>query len=111
MMGSTQRESGSEQIHHELRSFEIAKIHDPDFRTRCKVRFRATELTVVVLLSSREKFSEYYGGALARWTCEVYSRLGSHLDVTVFGYPTALQGYTLAHQATQLLAICRECLR
>jgi len=47
------------------------------------------KITVAVLLSGREKFSAYYGGALARWTYEVYSRLAAHLDVTVFGYPTA----------------------
>ena len=64
-------------------SFKIA-----DSMTRGSKR---RKVTVAVLLSSREKFSAYYGGALARWTFEVYSRLGNDLDVTVFGYPTAAE--------------------
>ena len=65
------------------------------------------ELTVAVLLSSREKFSAYYGGALARWTYEVYSRLGSHLDVTVFGYPTAPADlYPLRHATSSSWRLC-----
>jgi spore coat protein SA len=55
-------------------------------------------LTVAVLLCGREKFSTYFGGALARWTYEVYSRLKSTVDVTVFGFPTATQDlYSLPH--------------
>jgi spore coat protein SA len=55
------------------------------------------KLSVAVLLSSREKFGPYYGGACARWTYEVYSRLLG-LDVTVFGYPTAPDDqYPLRH--------------
>jgi spore coat protein SA len=64
-------------------------------------------VTVAVLLSSREKFSAYYGGALARWTYEVYSRLGSQLDVTVFGYPTALEDlYPLRHASSAWWRFC-----
>jgi spore coat protein SA len=65
------------------------------------------KLTVAVLLSSREKFSAYYGGALARWTFEVYSRLGNDLDVTVFGYPTASEDlYPLAHETSSSWRLC-----
>jgi spore coat protein SA len=64
-------------------------------------------MTVAVLLSSREKFSAYYGGALARWTYEVYSRLGSLLDVTVFGYPTAPEDrYPLRHATSSVWRLC-----
>jgi len=64
-------------------------------------------MTVAVLLSSREKFSAYYGGALARWTYEVYSRLGSLLDVTVFGYPTAAEDlYPLSHATSSVWRLC-----
>jgi glycosyltransferase involved in cell wall biosynthesis len=47
-----------------------------------------SKLSVAVLLSGREQFSVYYGGALARWTYEVYSRLRDHVDVKVYGFPT-----------------------
>jgi hypothetical protein len=49
-----------------------------------------SKLSVAVLLSGREQFSVYYGGAIARWTYEVYSRLGDHVDVKVYGFPTDL---------------------
>jgi spore coat protein SA len=63
--------------------------------------------SVAVLLSSREKFSAYYGGALARWTYEVYSRLGGDLDVTVFGYPTASEDmYPLSHGTSAAWKFC-----
>jgi glycosyltransferase involved in cell wall biosynthesis len=65
------------------------------------------KLTVAVLLSSREKFSAYYGGALARWTFEVYSRLLNDLDVTVFGYPTASEDlYPLPHATSSSWRLC-----
>ncbi len=65
------------------------------------------KLTVAVLLSSREKFSAYYGGALARWTFEVYSRLLNDLDVTVFGYPTASEDlYPLPHSTSSSWRLC-----
>jgi glycosyltransferase involved in cell wall biosynthesis len=65
------------------------------------------KLSVAVLLSSREKFSAYHGGALARWTYEVYNRLGSHLDVTVFGYPTAPEDlYPLRHATSSSWRLC-----
>jgi spore coat protein SA len=64
-------------------------------------------LTVAVLLSSREKFGPYHGGACARWTYEVYSRLESHLDVTVFGYPTAPEEiYPLRHASSEWWRLC-----
>ncbi len=63
--------------------------------------------TVAVLLSSREKFSAYYGGASARWTYEVYSRLGNLLDVTVFGYPTRAEDlYPLRHATSASWRLC-----
>jgi spore coat protein SA len=64
-------------------------------------------MTVAVLLSSREKFSAYYGGALARWTYQVYSRLSSLLDVTVFGYPTAPEDlYPMRHATSSVWRLC-----
>ncbi len=64
-------------------------------------------LSVAVLLSGREKFSAYYGGALARWTYEVYSRITDEIDVTVFGFPTASQDlYSLSHQSSQAWRAC-----
>ena len=64
-------------------------------------------LKVGVLLSGREQFSPYYGGALARWTFEVYSRLRHHIDVTVFGYPTAPdQIYNLRHRTSSIWHMC-----
>jgi spore coat protein SA len=44
--------------------------------------------SVAVLIPDRVQFSAYYGGALARWTYEVYKRLEEDLRVTVFGFPT-----------------------
>jgi spore coat protein SA len=63
--------------------------------------------SVAVLLSSREKFSAYYGGALARWTYEVYSQLTNEIDVTVFGFPTGSEDvYPLAHQSSGVWRAC-----
>jgi glycosyltransferase involved in cell wall biosynthesis len=59
------------------------------------------KLPVAVLLSGREQFSVFYGGALARWTYEVYSRLRDRVDVRVFGFPTDPQSaYPLAHESS-----------
>ena len=64
--------------------------------------------SVAVLLSSREKFSAYYGGALARWTYEVYSRLKKEIDVTVFGFPTRKEDiYPLSHQSSGVWRACQ----
>jgi spore coat protein SA len=64
-------------------------------------------LKVGVLLSGREKFSPFYGGALARWTYEVYSRLRDQFEVTVFGFPTAgEQLYNLSHRTGGAWRIC-----
>jgi spore coat protein SA len=64
-------------------------------------------LSVAVLLSGREKFSAYYGGALARWTYEVYSRITHEIDVTVFGFPTASQDlYPVSHQSSEAWRAC-----
>jgi spore coat protein SA len=63
--------------------------------------------SVAVLLSSREKFSAYYGGALARWTYEVYIRLTTEIDVTVFGFPTRREDiYPLAHRSSRVWRAC-----
>ena len=65
------------------------------------------KLSVAVLLSGREKFSAYYGGALARWTYEVYSRLTQEIDVTVFGFPTTSEDvYPLPHQSSGIWRAC-----
>ena len=64
-------------------------------------------LSVAVLLSSREKFSSYFGGALARWTYEVYSRLDNGFDATVFGYPTERADlYPLRHATSSRWRAC-----
>jgi spore coat protein SA len=66
-----------------------------------------SRLSVAVLLSGREQFSFYYGGALARWTYEVYSRLQSSVDVTVFGFPTDPKTiYTLPHKSSGWWRAC-----
>ncbi len=64
-------------------------------------------MSVGVLLSGREKFSPYFGGALARWTYEVYSRLTEEIDVTVFGFPTSSSDvYPLLHQSSSAWRAC-----
>ena len=64
-------------------------------------------LSVAVLLSGREKFSVYYGGALARWSYEVYSRLTGQIAVTVFGYPTASKDlYPIPHETSGVWRLC-----
>jgi len=51
-----------------------------------------------VLLSGGEKFSPYFGGAIARWTYEVYRRLSDDVDVTVYGVTTKEKDkYQLSH--------------
>jgi spore coat protein SA len=62
---------------------------------------------VGVLLSSREQFSPVYGGALARWTYEIYSRLRERVECTVFGYPTSAENrYDLSHQTSGVWRAC-----
>lgn len=66
-----------------------------------------TKLSVAVLLSGREQFSVYYGGALARWTYEVYSRLQQQVDVRVFGFPTDPESaYPLSHECSAWSQAC-----
>jgi spore coat protein SA len=68
---------------------------------------RSKPPSVAVLLSGREKFSSYYGGALARWTYEVYSRLSDWAEVTVFGFPTSKEDlYPLRHETSQAWRAC-----
>lgn len=65
------------------------------------------KISVAVLLSGREQFSLYYGGALARWTYEVYSRLQARVDVRVFGFPTDPESaYPLGHESSKWWRIC-----
>lgn len=64
-------------------------------------------LSVAVLLSGREQFSSYFGGALARWTYEIYSRLCDCVDVTVFGFPTRAKDlYQLRHETSGVWRVC-----
>ncbi|MGA2200423.1 MAG: glycosyltransferase family 4 protein [Terriglobales bacterium] len=66
------------------------------------------KLAVAVLLSGREKFSSYYGGALARWTYEAYRHLTSELDVKVFGFPTPAEDlYPLPHETSHSWRLCK----
>ena len=63
--------------------------------------------TVAVLLSGREQFSPYFGGAVARWTYEVYSRLTDRVEVTVFGFPTRKKNlYPLRHETSEAWRAC-----
>lgn len=67
---------------------------------------------MAVLLSGREQFSSYRGGAIARWTYEVYSRLTDQLAVTVFGYPTADKDlYPLSHETSAAWRACELAAR
>ena len=64
-------------------------------------------LKVGVLLSGREQFSPFYGGALARWTYEVYRRLRDRMEVTVFGFPTSAEHlYDLSHRSSAVWRAC-----
>jgi spore coat protein SA len=66
-----------------------------------------SKLSIAVLLSGREQFSVYYGGALARWTYEVYSRLQDHVSVNVFGFPTDPESaYPLSHESSSWWRAC-----
>jgi spore coat protein SA len=66
-----------------------------------------TRLSIAVLLSGREQFSVYYGGALARWTYEVYSRLQDQVNVKVFGFPTDPESkYSLNHESSAWWRVC-----
>jgi spore coat protein SA len=68
--------------------------------------------SVAILLSSREKFSAYYGGALARWTFEIYRRLNEKFDITVFGFPTRREDiYPLSHQTSAVWRACEVASR
>jgi spore coat protein SA len=62
---------------------------------------------VAVLLSGREQFSHYFGGAVARWTYEVYSCLSDRIDVTVFGFPTRREDlYPFRHETSEAWRAC-----
>ena len=64
-------------------------------------------MRVAVLLSGRAQFSVYYGGALVRWTYEVYRRLQPEIEVKVFGFPTDLETkYPLPHETTEWYRVC-----
>lgn len=64
-------------------------------------------MRVAVLLSGRAQFSVYYGGALVRWTYEVYRHLRPEIDVTVFGFPTDAETcYPMRHESSDWYRIC-----
>ena len=66
-----------------------------------------SKLSIAVLLSGREQFSVYYGGALARWTYEVYSRLQDYVDVKVLGFPTDSESeYPLPFETSAWSRLC-----
>jgi spore coat protein SA len=68
---------------------------------------RSKQLSVAVLLSGREKFAPHFGGAVARWTYEVYSRLSDRVAVTVFGFPTRKRDvYPLPHETSGVWRAC-----
>jgi glycosyltransferase involved in cell wall biosynthesis len=67
----------------------------------------SVQRSAAVLLSGREKFSPYFGGAVARWTYEVYSRLQGRVNVTVFGFPTNERDrYPLPHRSGDAWGAC-----
>jgi glycosyltransferase involved in cell wall biosynthesis len=71
------------------------------------VSANAPRHSVAVLLSGREQFSPYFGGAVARWTYEVYSLLREQLEITVFGFPTPRKDlYLLPHESSRLWQVC-----
>lgn len=64
-------------------------------------------MRVAVLLSGRAQFSVYYGGALVRWTYEVYRHLQPEIDVTVFGFPTdPATRYPMRHETSEYYRVC-----
>ncbi len=68
---------------------------------------QAKRQRVAVLLSGREQFSSYFGGAVARWTYEVYSRLSGRVAVAVFGFPTREKDlYSLPHETSGVWRAC-----
>jgi spore coat protein SA len=68
---------------------------------------KSSRISVAVLLSGREQFSNYFGGAVARWTYEVYSCLRDRVDVTVFGFPTKPNDlYPLPHETSAAWRAC-----
>ena len=65
-------------------------------------------MAVAVLLSSGEQFSPYFGGALARWTYEVYRCLAGPVEVKVFGFPTAPEDrYPMPHESSVAWRACQ----
>jgi spore coat protein SA len=65
------------------------------------------KLRIGVLLSGRAQFSVYFGGAVVRWTHEVYRRLQDKIDVTVFGFPTdPATRYPLPHETNAWWRVC-----
>src|SRR5882724_7333319 len=78
------------------------------FRARVLAGQNQKRLKVAVLLSSGEQFSAYFGGALARWTYEVYRCLTERVQVQVFGFPTApTDRYPMPHETSAVWRVCR----
>lgn len=64
-------------------------------------------MRVAVLLSGRAQFSVLYGGAMVRWTYEVYRRLQPQVEVKVFGFPTDPgTRYALPHETSDWHRAC-----
>jgi len=78
------------------------------FRAKVLAGQNQKRRTVAVLLSSGEQFSAYFGGALARWTYEVYRCLTERVQVQVFGFPTApTDRYPMPHETSAVWRVCR----
>lgn len=65
--------------------------------------------SVAIILSGREQFNAYYGGAVARWTHEVYRRMSDGIDAHVFGFPTEEENLysSLEHHTSPVSPICK----
>lgn len=93
----TQDQGGQHSIGNQMGSARRTKLEPGSSRL----------LKVGVLLSGREQFSPFYGGAVARWTYEVYSRLTDCMEVTVLGYPTSSEHlYNLPHRISGVWRAC-----
>jgi spore coat protein SA len=66
------------------------------------------KLRVAVLLSGRAQFSICFGGALVRWTYEIYNHLRPWVAVMVFGFPTdSATAYPMPHTTSGWSKACR----
>jgi len=71
------------------------------------VRTEELPMRVAVLLSGRAQFSVYFGGAMVRWTYEVYRHLQPDVEVVVFGFPTDPgTKYPMPHESSGWYRAC-----